>query len=202
MSGMQRTIVDARRAIALAALAITLTSCAGSSMLVKYCCYEGDAVLTRLSDVQMAKPEGGTLAFHEVYPDFQMQEAFVTTPLPIQNVDIGLVIYQSLAPVLPLYDANKNGRLEPPELTVMYVREGAIGLGFEVDHLEVDGKRADAITTSAADIGGLMKTIDAHEKSFPPASQAIFSDMERLGLDYIRRGSESGDGDEDKKLPN
>ncbi|MDX1431767.1 MAG: hypothetical protein R3286_04895 [Gammaproteobacteria bacterium] len=189
---------SARRAVAAAALAASLSGCALNTSLIEYCCYKGEVALAYLEDVKLVTPQGKQLAFRDVYTDFSMQQGLLTKPLPIQNVEIGTVIYQSLAPVLPLYDANKNGKLEPPELTVMYIREGAIGLGHEVDHLVVDGKRANAITTSAADIGGLMKSIDAHLDTFPPASQAIFRDMERVGLDYIQRGSEGSDKQDGK----
>lgn len=199
---MNRSLFTTAKALSMLVLAgATLASgCGGSSGLVKYCCYQGEVVLTHLSDVKLVMADGKQRDFREVYTGFELQDRLFTTPLPLPQVTIADVIYQSLPPVLPLYDANNNGQLEPPEMTVMYIREGAIGLGHEVDHLAVKGEPARAITTSAADIGGLMTFINAHKDTFPPGSQAIFGDMERLGLDYIQRGSQGPDPSS-KKLP-
>jgi len=115
------------------------------------------------------------------------------SPSRFRKTDYALVTYDALAVILPLYDANKNKVIEEPEIAVLYLREGALGMGHDVDHLAVDGKRVDAIMTSRSDVGGLMLYLDARMDSLTPEVQAEFRDMERVGLDIIQRGSEGGD---------
>jgi hypothetical protein len=79
-----------------------------------------------------------------------------------------------------------------PEIGVLYLREGALGMGHQVDHLAVGGQRVDAITTSTSDVGGLMRYLNARMDTLTPEAQAIFRDLERVGLDIRQRGSENG----------
>jgi hypothetical protein len=177
----------------LVAISLSLAGCGGSTSLIRDCCYEGDAVLTHLDRVQFVAPDGTTSSFDDIYPGYTPQDSFATKSFPFRKVQYSLITYDALAVILPLYDANKNGLLEEPEITVLYLREGALGMGHKVDHLAVDGKRVDAIMTSRSDVGGLMRYLDARMESLTPEVQAEFRDMERVGLDIIQRGSEGAD---------
>ena len=177
----------------LAAALLLLIACVGSTSLIRDCCYEGDAALVHLDSVQFVAPDGTTSTFDEIYPGFTPQDSFATKSFPFRKVDYALITYDALAVILPLYDANKNKLLEEPEIAVLYLREGALGMGHKVDHLAVDGKRVDAIMTSRSDVGGLMRYLDARMDSLTPEVQAEFRDMERVGLDIIQRGSEGAD---------
>ncbi len=179
----------------LVAISLSLAGCGGSTSLIRYCCYEGDAALTHLDRVQFVAPDGTTSSFNDIYPDYAPQDSFATKSFPFRKVQYSLVTYDALAVILPLYDANRNGLLEEPEVAVLYLREGALGMGHKVDHLAVDGKRVDAIMTSRSDVGGLMRYLDARMDSLTPEVQAQFRDMERVGLDIIQRGSEGADRD-------
>lgn len=170
-----------------------LSACVGSTSLIKNCCYEGDAALVYIDRVQFVAPDGTASAFDDIYPGYTPQDSFLTKSFPFPKVQYSLVTYDSLAVIFPLYDANKNGILEEPETTVLYIREGALGMGHMVDHLTVDGKRVNAITTSRSDVGGLMRYLDARMDSLTPEVQAEFRDLERVGLDYVQRGSEGAD---------
>lgn len=187
--------------LALVAMTLSLVACGGSTALVRNCCYIGDTALVRFDQVEFVAPDGSVSKFADIYPGFTSQDSFVTTPLPFRKVDNALVTYDSLVVILALYDANKNGFLEEPETTVLYLREGAIGMGHKVDHLAVDGKRVNAITTSAADVGGLMRYLEARLESLTPEVQAEFRDLERLGLDIRQRGSEGPDNQDKKWKP-
>jgi hypothetical protein len=177
----------------LAAALFLLVACVGSTSLIRDCCYEGDAALVHLDSVQFVAPDGTTSTFDEIYPGFTPQDSFATKSFPFRKVNYALITYDALAVILPLYDANKNRFLEEPEIVVLYLREGALGMGHKVDHLAVDGKRVDAIMTSRSDVGGLMRYLDARMDSLTPEVQAQFRDMERVGLDIIQRGSEGAD---------
>lgn len=181
-----------RRCVIVSA-SLILSACVGSNSLVKNCCYAGDAALVHLNRVQFVAPDGTTSTFKDIYPGYAPQESFLTKSFPFLKVQYALVTYDALAVIFPLYDANKNGYLEEPETTVLYLREGALGMGHKVDHLAVDGKRVNAITTSRADVGGLMLYLDARMDSLTPEVQAEFRDLVRVGLDYVQRGSEGAD---------
>ncbi len=173
--------------------ALLLGGCGGSTALIKDCCYIGEAALVHFDSVQFVAPDGTTSTFAEIYPGYTRQDSFATTSFPFRKVNYGQVTYDALAVILPLYDANKNGYLEEPEVAVLYLREGALGMGHNVDHLAVDGKRVDAIMTSRSDVGGLMRYLDARMDTLTSEVQAEFRDMERVGLDIIQRGSEGKD---------
>ncbi len=173
--------------------ALLLGACVGSSSLIKNCCYDGNAALVHLDKVQFVAPDGARSTLNDIYPGFAIQDSLATNSFPFRKVRYAQITYDSLAVLMPLYDANKNGLLEEPELTVLYLREGALGMGHKVDHLAVDGKRVNAITTSRADEGGLMIYLDARMDALTPEVQAEFRDLERVGLDIVQRGSEGRD---------
>ena len=184
----------------LAAATLLLAACSSTS-LTKHCCYDGDAALVHLDQVEFVAADGSSSALADLYPGYTPQDGFATTPFPFRKVGYSLVTYDSLAVILPLYDANKNGFLETPEIGVLYLREGALGMGHQVDHLAVGGQRVEAVTTSPSDVGGLMRYLDARMDSLTPEVQAIFRDMERVGLDIRQRGSENGDRSNKKNTP-
>jgi hypothetical protein len=177
----------------LVAASLFLGACVGSTSLIRNCCYDGDEALVQLDRVQFAAPDGSTSTFEQIYPDFASQDSFLTKSFPFRKVAYSQVTYDALAVILPLYDSNKNGIMEEPEITVLYLREGALGMGRKVDRLTVDGKRVDAITTSRSNVGGLMRYLDERKDSLTPEVQAIFRDMERVGQDILLRGSEGSD---------
>jgi len=178
--------------VVLIGLALLLSACASTTDLVRYCCYPGEAVLTRMENVQFVMADGSEASLAETLPGFAPKTGLFTKPFDFRQLDIARVTYASLRPVLPLYDANGDGRLDEPEITVMYLREAAIGLGHEVDHLAVDGEKADAVTVARADVGGLMSYIDANMDAMSEEARAIFRDLELVGLDIRRRAERNG----------
>jgi len=185
----------------LIAASLLLGACGGSTSLIKNCCYTGDAALVHVDRVQFVAPDGTTSTFDNIYPGYAPQDSFATKSFPFRKVDYAQVTYGTLAVILPLYDANKNGFLEEPEITVLYLREGALGMGRKVDHLAVDGNRVDAITTSRSDVGGLMRYLDARKDSLTPEVQAQFRDLARVGQDILLRSSENADGQNRRIVP-
>ena len=185
----------------LVTASLLLGACGGSTSLIKNCCYNGDAALVHVDRVQFVAPDGTTSTFDKVHPGYAPQDSFATKSFPFRKVDYAQVTYGTLAVILPLYDANKDGFLEEPEITVLYLREGALGMGREVDHLAVDGNRVDAITTSRSEVGGLMRYLDARKDSLTPEVQAQFRDLERVGQDILLRGSENDDSERRKFIP-
>lgn len=191
--------IGLRTAGGLLAAAMLLLGGCSSTALIKNCCYDGDEAVVYLDQVEFVAADGSVSKFADVYPGFAPQERFATTSFPFRKVDNAQVTYDALVLPLNLYDANKNGFLEEPETTVLYLREGALGMGNSVDHLTVDGKRVDAITTSRSNVGGLMQYLDARKDSLKPETQEILRDMVQVGQDIKLRGSEGPDR-QDKKI--
>ena len=176
----------------LAGSVLLLGGCT-STALVANCCYNGDAALVYLDQVEFVAADGGTSKFADIYPGYAPQDSFLTKSFPFRKANIAQVTYDALVLPMNLYDANKNGFLEEPEVSVLYLREGALGMGRSVDYLAVNGKRVNAITTSRSDVGGLMQYLDARKDSLNPETQEIFRDMVQVGQDIKLRGSEGPD---------
>ena len=189
----RRQLVAALKPLAVIGSLILSTACASTTNLVRDCCYSGKAALTRIEKVQVVMPDGQQVRFGDLYSGFQPQTGLLTSAFDFRKLDIARVTFAPLLPVLPRYDANDDGHLEEPEITVMYIREAAIGLGYEVDHLSVEGVRADAVTVARADIGGLVSYIRDRRGSMTPEAQAIFQDLERLGIDLRTQPDFGGD---------
>jgi hypothetical protein len=186
VSGRPRMPRSCRALLATPVAALWLAGCAGSSAIVEPCCYVGaEVTLAHLEEVELVERDGTRIPLPEAFPGFAPEPGPVTTSLPFRKADIARVVYQSLRPVLPLYDANRDGHMEAQELTVLYIREAALGLGYDVDHLTVDGRRVQALQTSAADIGGLIRVVAANEHRMGPEQQAVFRDLRRLGRDLL-----------------
>lgn len=173
-----------------ALLLISLTSCASTTEPIPPCCYTGDAELAHVRDVKLALSDGNKVSFPQAFPGYQAQSGVFTTAFPFDEVEISQVTYGALRPVLPQYDANDNGNLEQPELTVLYIREAALGLGLNVDHVATD-KRVDALVLPTGEIGGLVRYVDGNVERMSPEAQGIFKKLAMVGIDLRSRGSES-----------
>ena len=171
-------------------LLITLTSCASTKEPIPPCCYTGDFELARVQDVNLALSNGNTVGFSQAFPGYAPQSGLFTTAFPFNNVEISQVTYGALRPVLPQYDANENGHLQEPELTVLYIREAALGLGLNVNHVSTD-KRVDALVLSAGETGGLVSYVNTNLDQMTPQAQSIFRELKWVGLDLRNKGSEN-----------
>ena len=186
-SSLRKTV--GRTAIGAALLA-TLASCASTMELVPPCCYTGDVALAHVEDVKLTLSDGSRVGFTQAFPGYQSQTGPFTTAFPFRKVEIAEVTLGALRPVLPQYDANDNGNLEEPELTVLYIREAALGLGLNVDYVATDD-RADALVLSAGEIGGLVRYVKANMDQMTPPARDIFKKMELLGIKLRSKGSEN-----------
>ena len=178
-------MIEARRvltAISPMVLAIALAGCGASNNLVRPCCYKGDVALTHLADTQLALEDNATVAFGDVFFDFGADPPLVARVFPFEKADIGLVTFKSLRGILPKYDGNGDRILEKPELTALYVREAARGLGYPVVRIEPSGGNG-AIATSRADESALVRFVERHLQEMEKPQQRIFRDLYWLGLE-------------------
>ena len=182
--------------LAAALAAVVLTGCAVSTRPVPPCCYAGAVTTTRLGALEARGADGRRLRFEEVFPGFRPDEGLFTAALPFEEALREDIIYASLVPLLPIYDANGDGRLERPEVLVLYAREAARATGTALEHLGGD-QAVWAVSAPNADVGGLVRWVQASQTRMDPEGQAIFRDLERLGQDLRLRGSEGGDQESD-----
>jgi hypothetical protein len=178
----------------LTALAV-LTGCGSTTTPVPPCCYQGAVAVTRLEALSVRTTEGRRLTFVQAFPGFMPQDGLFTRPLPFEEARGEDIIYASLEPLLPIYDANGDGRLERPEILVLYAREAARGTGTPVAAFLAGDTEAWAVAAPNADVGGLVTWTRERLPGMSPEAQAVFRDLERLGIDLRTRGSEGG-GDE------
>ena len=180
------------RLTALATIPLLAAACASPDAIQRPCCYEGELTLAPLRDVRFVMDDGSELPFEKVFPGFYEQDRAITTPFPFRRVTISGLVYDVLSVVFPVYDANKNGIMEEPELAVLYLREGALGMGFEVSYLKVNG-RVHALQTSKADVGGLVSYVNANRPGMSKDARALFDEIDHLATQIRRRGQEAAD---------
>jgi len=168
------------------------TGCVSPNEIRRPCCYEGELTLAPLQQIRFVMDDGSKLPFDQVYKGFQPQDRNFPTQFSFRRINISGLVYDVLSVVFPQYDANKNGFIEEPEMTVLYLREGALGMGFKVSHLIVE-ERVLALQTSSVDVGGLVSYINAHKGGMSKYAQSLFREIDYLSVQIRRRGAEAAD---------
>lgn len=178
-----------------------LAACGSTTTPIAPCCYTGPAAVVRLEQLVIETRSGQRLNIRKALPGFKPQEGFITRSLPFQEVHGEDIIYASLEPLLPLYDANANGTLETPEVIMLYLREALRGMGVQVRRIGAPAP-ARALILPAADIGGLVGFVQANRVRMNPTARHVFADLELLGNDLLSRGSEGGGENQGKDFIN
>lgn len=174
------------------ACALLLGAWATTSSAALECCYQGNVADLRLAEVKVNLEDGRTLPFGELFPDFAPSTSFFTRTFPVYRLDIARVVYPKLAVILAQYDANDNGSIEEPELTVLYMREAARGLDQPVTYL--GGKRrVRAIFATSGDIDGLIRLVNRRRSEMTPAARQTFDELDLLRRDFRLDGTEPGE---------
>ncbi|MDX1512431.1 MAG: hypothetical protein R3174_01695 [Gammaproteobacteria bacterium] len=175
-------------------LTLVLSACAGTGTgePAPPCCYSGAYQLARVGDVYLALENGQRLAFDQAFPGYAPETGPFQTAFPFIEADISLVTYAALRPVLPQYDANGDGRIQQPELTVLYIREAALGLGHSVAHVGTN-PRTDALVLPSAEASGLVRYVKSRMAQMTPEAQKVFRELVMVGQDLRLKGSEGRD---------
>ena len=178
--------------VSLFACALLLGAWAETSSAALKCCYHGKVADLRLSEVNVNLEDGQMLPFGELFPDFASSTSFFTLTFPVYRLDIARVVYPKLAVKFAQYDANDNGFIEKPELTVLYMREAARGLDEPVTHL--GGKPPiRAIFATGADVGGLIRFVNRRRWEMTPTARQMFDELDLLRRDFRLDGTEPGE---------
>ena len=132
--------------------------------------------------------DGTVLPFDEVFKDYEPDTGLLVRPFPYSpnGIEFWQIQNQDLVLLVQDYNVNRNAFIEYPELAVLYIREGAIGLGYDVDHVSLNGERVDAVELPSRDVGGLMRYIHKRKKEFSPEFQSTVRWLDRVGLDNLK----------------
>jgi hypothetical protein len=185
-------IIWMRSIAALAFIVLVGSGCASPEEIQRPCCYKGVLTLARLEQVRFVMDDGSEQPFAQVYKGFEPQNRDFPTQFPFRKINISGLVYDVLSVVFPEYDANRDGFIEEPELTVLYLREGAIGMNFKVSHLVVD-EQVVALQTSLADVGGLVSYVNANKAGMSKEAQSLFREIDYLSAQINQRGAEAAD---------
>ena len=178
--------------VALLAWALLLGTWSPQSAAILQCCYHGDSVEMRLTDLQVRLEDGQTVSFQELFPDFESSTSFFTLTYPVFKLDIARVVYAHLSLKFIDYDANGNGAIEEPELTVLYIEEAARGLGQPIAQLGAEGTPR-AIFAPAGDIDGLIRLVNRRRSEMDPDARKTFDEIDLLRIDFRIDGTEPGE---------
>ena len=176
----------------LLAFALVLGAWAPMSSASLRCCYSGDFIELQAADVEVKLEDGRMVLFGELFPDFTPSTSFFTLMYPVYRLDIARVVYPHLASKFIEYDANDNGLIEEPELTVLFMQEAARGLDQPVTQLGGES-RLRAIFVSSGDIDGLIRLVNRRRSEMNPAARKTFDEIDLLRRDFRLDGSEPGE---------
>jgi len=182
--------------IKLVTVALTgclLAGCAANEKLVPDPTYKGNLTLVRLQDTDFTLEDSADVPFDDLFVGFEPSSSLFVPGFPRSRFrfDIGLVSSRRYQLLFRGYDANGNDFLERPEMAVMYVQETALGLGHPVIQFNHNSERIEALQIATADLGGLMRFIDANSRQLDPKTRQLFRDMPNI-VEDIRSAQEGG----------
>ena len=180
------------RTAALLLAALLSGACTSPNAIERPCCYLGVITLAPLQQVGFVMDDGSEQPFDQVFKGFEPEDRQFPTQFPFRKIGISGLAYDVLAVVFPKYDANQDGYIEEPELTVLYLQEGAIGMNFKVSHLVVK-EQVLALQTSLADVGGLVSFVNAKQPEMTNQAQSLFREIDVLSTQIRQRGAEAAD---------
>jgi hypothetical protein len=166
--------------------------CASSEKIQRPCCYKGVLTMAPLQQLRFVMDDGSQLPFEKVFKGFQPQNRDFPTQFPFRKINISGLVYDQLSVVFPKYDANQDGFIEEPELTILYLQEGAIGMNFKVSRLVIE-EQVIALQTSPADVGGLVSFINEKKAGMSKEARSIFHEIDYLSAQIRQRGAEAAD---------
>ena len=176
----------------LLACALLLAGWAPASPAALQCCYQGSPPELEAADVEVKLEDGSTVTFGSLFPEFQSSASLFPLYYPVYRLAISRVVYAHLFAKFIIYDANDNGFIEEPELTVLYMEETARGLDKSVNQLGAD-ERLRAIFVSAGDIDGLIRLANRHRPDMKEDARKTFDEIELLRREFRLDGTMPGE---------
>lgn len=183
--------------LALALLVLGACQGTGGQYRSSYYVYEGESTSARLQDLEVTMEDGRVLPLPDVLQGYLPFSGFIAPVMNMETISIGdrRIHDPEFIALLGRYDANANGLVEIPELTVLYAIEGARGLDQPAAHLALEGQRVDALHTTAADLTGLRVFVKENRSRMTEPTRTHFwmlREMYRILL--IRNNDLGGDG--------
>lgn len=166
-----------RGLITLLTATLALSACGSNNDIVRDCCYQGPAAAARLDTLSFTLEDGSVVPVASALPGLAARPAPGGARYPVREVELNLVVQDELWRLFREYDVNQSTHVEQPELTVLYLREAARGLGVPVAHVGA-GQPVGALDTSAADIMGLVQFVDDNRRRMNRTGQRVFAEMD------------------------
>ena len=170
----------------------TLAGCASNTTPVPPCCYQGEVTTARFEALELTTENGERMKLVDAMPGFKPQVGLFAAALPFEQVDRADMYFTSLEPLLDIYDSNRDGMLERPEVIVLYASEALLATGTALRHIGGDTPIG-AISAPNADVGGMVQWAESRRSTMNSKGQQVFSDLERLGLDLRNRGGDEAE---------
>ncbi len=168
---------DMNRLATLLAATLTLSACGSNQDIVRDCCYQGSVSAAHLDTLAFTLEDGTTVPVTTALAGLERRPGFGGARYPVRELALNFVVESDLSEIFSSYDANRSTHLEQPEITVLYLREAARGLGVPVAQVGI-GAPIGAIDTSAADIMGLVHFVDRNRQRMNERGRKVFAEMD------------------------
>jgi len=178
-------------------LMISVTySLAAATYRSSFYVYEGEGVSARLEQLSVVTEDGQARPLAEVFDGYTPFSGFFTPFMPMRRIYIidRDIHDPGFIDLLTRYDANDNGLVEIPELTVLYIVEGARGLDYPAAALRLQDP-VRAVHTTADDLHGLRLFIKENRGRMAAPIQAHFRRLEDMYLTLFLRNGDIGSYD-------
>jgi len=160
----------------LALVAVSACQDTGGQYRSSFYVYEGQSSSARLSDIDIAMEDGRALPLADVLQGYEPFDGFIAPFINMDKIYISDrdIHHPGFIALLTRYDADANGLVEIPELTVLYAVEGARGLKQPASHLSLEGQHVAALHTTAADLNGLRLFVKQNRPTMTAEAQTYF----------------------------
>ena len=165
--------------LGIGAFLLGLIGCVPNTQPVVPCCYSGAVTAARLGELRFITRGGQSLSVAQALPGLTADPSAFGRSLPFDKVDIRAEAFASLRPIFNRYDANSDGVLQAPELTLLMVVESARGLGRDIVGLRTAQPIA-SLALSSAEMSAVVRYTEQNRGQFKPQTQRLFADIDQL----------------------
>ena len=153
----------------------------GGGRLVAHPTYSGECTLAHLRQLHY-QTDAQPIPVAQVIAHDGSKPRWFGRELPFANLDIDVLAPAELHALLHQYDANDNGYLEQPEITLLYVIELARAVDIPVRGVMLDGRPVRALQVSSSERDRLVRFSSKVRARFNAAGRKLFDDLDQLGV--------------------
>jgi hypothetical protein len=149
---------------------------AGQPYRSSFYVYESESSSARLQDVDIVMEDGRALPLPDVLQGYEPFRGWIAPFINMDKIYISDrdIHHPGFIALLSRYDADANGLVEIPELTVLYAVESSRGLDQPATHIALEGRQVRALHTTAADLDGLRLFVKENRQMMTAETQTYF----------------------------